>query len=96
MLFTIILFGLTASASAATIPDSLKAPVPDGVSYTPITPEDIPASYKVETADQRNATAIYRRDLDKRADAGVYVCTDAYWGGHCRHITSPSGVCGIA
>lgn len=95
MLFATILFGLTAAAGAATIPESPKAIVPEGVSYTPIAPEDIPAAYKV-AVNPKKATAIAGRDLAKRANAGVYVCTDAYWGGHCRHITSPSGVCGMA
>lgn len=96
MLFTTILFGLTASVSAATIPESLKAMIPEGVSYTPIAPEDIPAVYKAAVAEQTNATTISGRDLDRRANAGVYVCTDSHWRGHCVHIAPASGDCGMS
>lgn len=33
-------------------------------------------------------------DLEKRADLGVYVCTDRNFQGHCVHITAQAGVCG--
>lgn len=33
-------------------------------------------------------------DLTNRANRGVYLCADAYYGGHCAYITASAGVCG--
>ena len=32
--------------------------------------------------------------IEKRANLGVYVCTDRNWQGHCVHIVAPERVCG--
>ncbi|KAH7025092.1 uncharacterized protein B0I36DRAFT_353255 [Microdochium trichocladiopsis] len=90
MLSTTVVFGLFATAMASAIPASLSARIPDGVTYTVIAPEDIPDYIK----GTGSATEIAARDgLAKRADYGVYLCTNAGWQGHCVHIVAPSGVC---
>jgi hypothetical protein len=33
--------------------------------------------------------------LEKRADAGVFLCTDAGFSGRCVHIIQPVGECGM-
>ncbi|ORY62397.1 uncharacterized protein BCR38DRAFT_438365 [Pseudomassariella vexata] len=93
MLLNTIIFGLMATATAATtIPESLKARIPAGMTYTTIAPEDIPESIK-GAGKSVNSTVTEARDIKKRADFGVYLCTDANWGGHCVHIVAPENVC---
>ncbi|TLS27067.1 hypothetical protein PpBr36_04024 [Pyricularia pennisetigena] len=88
-----VLLGVAAlGATVTAIPAELKARIPAGVSYKAIDPSEIPESVKL-SATLSNSTQLDVRGLEKRADHGVFLCTDANWGGHCVHITSPAGVC---
>lgn len=93
---TAVLSLFAAAAMASTIPASLAARIPEGVSYTVVAPEEIPEYIKTATAGVANATDIEARGegLAKRANHGVYLCTNANWGGHCVHIVAGAGVCG--
>ena len=97
MLLYATLLCLPVTKAAVTVPGPLKATVLDGVTYTVVAPEDIPEWVKA-AANPANSSAGkehgHKGDgLRKRANAGVYVCTDINWRGYCVHIDSLSGVC---
>jgi hypothetical protein len=92
MKFTAILALATTAACSA-----LPAGLPAGVEYTQISTADIPESIRMAPNFNETAVAfVGARDggLNKRANHGVYLCTDANWSGHCVHITAGAGVCG--
>jgi hypothetical protein len=65
---------------------------PAGVSVTAFA-DGLPEALKPS-----NASALAERDansaLDKRDNAGVYLCTDRNFGGYCQHLTVPKNTCG--
>lgn len=90
-----MLLGVAAlGATVTAIPAELKARIPAGVSYTEIEPSQIPEAVKLSAASV-NSTQLDVRSLEKRADHGVYLCTNSNWSGHCVHINAPAGVCGM-
>lgn len=91
MQYSKITLSLALSFAATTFASAI-ARAPAGIEYTTISPADIPEFLKVAT----NVTTrdVGSSELAKRADYGVYLCTDAYWGGYCVHIVAPENVCG--
>lgn len=89
-------FSVIGLALATAIPESLKARIPPGVTYTPIAPDNIPDEVKSvnSTLSPSEAPVVAGGDIQKRATLGVYLCTDANWSGYCVHITAPDNVCG--
>ncbi|KAJ1322819.1 hypothetical protein MN608_11665 [Microdochium nivale] len=95
--FVLGLFAAVATASAIPAPLAARLPdvAPEGVIYQVIAPEDIPEYIKTGA----NATDIEARGevdaagLAKRANHGVYFCTNRNWTGYCVYITAPAGVC---
>ena len=87
------ILALAATAACSVLPAGLPA----GVEYTQISAADIPESIRLAPAFNETAVAFVEArdgDLSKRANHGVYLCVDAYWGGHCAYITAGAGVCG--
>lgn len=84
------LAGIAGSVSAAAIAAPSNQ-YPPGVQVTVVDPAYIPAEFKT-------GAVVTRRDdgqqLQKRADHGVYFCTDANFSGYCVHIVAPANVNG--
>lgn len=93
MQFTGLFVGLLAIKIASALPESLAARIPAGVQYTEVSPDSIPEFIKNGTAPANVEET--KRDLKKRANLGVYLCTAANWSGHCVHIVAPENVCGM-
>ena len=91
MQITNVFLGLLATKIVSALPGSLAARIPLGIEYTVVSPDEIPEFIKnsAVTAD----VEVMKRDLQKRANYGVYLCTDANWGGHCVHIIAPENTC---
>ena len=77
----VALAGIIGSALAVAIPEIDTGSLPEGSVnvYPNGLPEDlIPRALGLE-----------ERDLDRRANAGVFLCTDAHFLGYCVHIVQP-------
>ncbi|KAJ8125813.1 hypothetical protein O1611_g7825 [Lasiodiplodia mahajangana] len=76
--------GLVSSALAAAIPTDNIVANADNVTIT-VYPDGLPADLIPGAAGIES--------IEKRADAGVYLCTDSYFTGYCVHIVQPQYVC---
>lgn len=75
--------GLVPSTLAAAVQATVDIDVNDA-SVT-VYPKGVPAELiPREAADE---------SLNKRANAGVYLCTDSFFTGYCVHIVQPEFVC---
>lgn len=76
--------GFAASAIAAAVPAS--SPVVDATNVTfTVYPDGLPAELIPTEASSGS--------VEKRANAGVYLCTDSYFNGYCVHIVQPQFQC---
>ncbi|KAI0446715.1 hypothetical protein F4803DRAFT_502116, partial [Xylaria telfairii] len=75
--------GLAPSTLAAAVRTTVDIDINDA-SVT-VYPEGIPAELVPREAANES--------LNKRANAGVYLCTDTYFTGYCVHIVQPEFVC---
>ena len=69
------------SASAVAIPEPVTGSLPEG--SVDVYPDGLP-----EELIPRGP-GLEERDLDKRANAGVYLCTDYNFQGYCVRISQP-------
>ena len=77
----VALAGIIGSALAVAIPEIDTGSLPEGSVnvYPNGLPEDLIP----------RALGLVERDLDRRANAGVFLCTDAHFLGYCVHIIQP-------
>lgn len=73
--------GIIGSASAVAIPESGTGSLPEG--SVKVLPNGLP-----EELIPR-ALGFEERDLNKRANAGVFLCTDVNFQGYCVYINQP-------
>ncbi|KAI0111247.1 hypothetical protein GGR51DRAFT_509457, partial [Nemania sp. FL0031] len=76
--------GLAASALAAVVPTTNAVANAENVTIT-VYPDGLPADLIPGAASNES--------IEKRANAGVYLCTDSYFNGYCVHIVQPLWQC---
>jgi hypothetical protein len=56
----------------------------------------LPAADPAPSPGSKKAIRVTENSIEKRADGGVFLCTDINFSGNCVHIVQPNGECSMS